>query len=257
MLAPGCIGVARIAWYCATVTLPRPPQAIQVAAVQKAVSSRAEAEAALPPDVVLPYLELIGRVRLFREREPATQLRASRDQAKRARNTDAVKQLVEQLESLGFDERVHVPTANELYTQIRNFVSTHYDRAYDILIAAKKYAEAAKCTVLFEELTNEADKCKVLFEELTNEADKCKVLFEELTNEQDGLGGDGPIAPKLGLLTKIHNLVSDVYEALVTPKKSAEADKCAVAPPATSDNDGGISRPFNFQHVVHVKVNNP
>jgi len=29
----------------------------------------------------------------------------------------------------------------------------------------------------------------------------------------------------------------------------------AVAPPATSDDDGGISRPFNFQHVVHVKVN--
>ena len=68
MLAPGCIRVARI-------VSPRPLQAIQLAAVQKAVRSRAEAEAALPPDLVLPYLALIGRVRLFREREPETQLR--------------------------------------------------------------------------------------------------------------------------------------------------------------------------------------
>jgi hypothetical protein len=143
--------------------LPRPLQAIQVALVHKAFRSRAEAEAALPRDVVLPYLVLIGRVRLFREREPATQLRAKLDRATLAKDTDAIKQLDKQLESLGFDERVHVPTANELCTQIRNFVSAHYDRAYEVLVAAKKFDEAAKC----------------------------KVLFEELMNEQAGLGGGG------------------------------------------------------------------
>ena len=80
MLAPGCIRVAR-------TLSPRPLQAIQLAAVQKAVRSRAEAEAALPPDLVLPYLVLIGRVRLFREREPETQLRADLDRAKRDKDT--------------------------------------------------------------------------------------------------------------------------------------------------------------------------
>ena len=167
--------------------LPRPLQAIQVAAVQKAVRSRAKAEAALPPDLVLPYLVLIGRVRLFREREPETQLQADLVRARRDKDTDAIKHLVEQRESLGFDERVLVPTANELWTQIGNFVSAHYDRAYEVWVDANKFVEA----------------------------DKCKVLFEELTNEQDGLGGGeaggeaggggggggggGPfIAPKLG-----------------------------------------------------------
>ena len=119
--------------------LPRPLQAIQVAVVQKAVRSRAKAEAALPPDLVLPYLVLIGRVRLFREREPETQLRADLDRAKRDKDTDAIKQLLEQLESLGFNERVRVPTTNELWTEIQTFVAANYDRSYDELVAAKKF----------------------------------------------------------------------------------------------------------------------
>lgn len=167
--------------------LARPLQAIQVAAVQKAVRSRAEAEAALPPDLVLPYLVLIGRVRLFCEREPETQLQADLVRARRDKDTDAIKHLVEQLESLGFDERVHVPTANELWTQIGNFVSAHYDRAYDVWVAAKKFADAAKCKVLFEELTNEQDGLG-----------GGRPARGELTNEQGGLGGGAFIAPKLG-----------------------------------------------------------
>ena len=140
---------ARLHSCCTHTVSPRPLQAIQLAAVQKAVRSRAEAEAALPPDLVLPYLALIGRVRLFREREPETQLRADLGRAKRVKDTDAIKQLLEQLESLGWNERVRVPTANELWTEIQTFVAattTARTTSWSLLRSSPRPTSARRCS---------------------------------------------------------------------------------------------------------------
>ena len=168
---------ARASWYGTFAW-----QAIRAAAVQQAITSRAEAEAALPPKLVHPYLAILGRVRIFHDRAPETRLKADLERAKRDKDTSTAQVLVQQIASLGFDEQMRVPTAAELATELQNFVSANYDRTFNEIFSASRFAEA----------------------------DKCKALFEGLKREQSGLfpragtggggggGGSAGVAPKLG-----------------------------------------------------------
>ena len=68
----------------------------------------------------------------------------------------------------------------------------------------------------------------------------------------------GYIWPTSAYKTKWYTICSPAWRLRALLRRRASPPTLAVravAPPATSDDDGGISRPFNFQHVVHVKVN--
>jgi hypothetical protein len=137
----------------ATVTWQLSLQVVKVAAALEALEHRSQAESALPSNLVLPYLSLIDRVRLFHDREPQTKLRADLSHAKHAKDTSMAQQLVQELASLGFDEQLHIPSAAELAAEIHMFVSENAERTYSDVFDALQFDRASACNALFKSLS--------------------------------------------------------------------------------------------------------